>query len=199
MNRLQFTLLLCLLVPACVARAQSAEVNGHPYFQPTEQQQIRAYIHETYGVRGVVKTTVRATIGQIRDKPVGWGQDFPGFAQRFGSEAGITAIDGTTRLGLETVFHEDTRYIRCHGCSAGAKIENAFLAEVSARHGADGHRLVSLTPVVSSLSGSLIAQAAWYPPGNTRGDAFVHGGTIIAVGFAFHLLDEFVFDHFRKN
>ena len=54
---------------------------------------------------------------QGRGKPEDWGQDWPGFGQRFGSASAVTAIDGNVRYGMEMLFKEDMRYIPCHGCS----------------------------------------------------------------------------------
>ena len=92
-------------------------VNGRPYLQPTLRNQFHDYLRDSYGPPAFARTTVRALYNQWQDGPSGWGQDFPGFMQRFGSNAAITAIGGNVRFGMGRLFHEDLRYIPCHGCS----------------------------------------------------------------------------------
>ncbi len=89
---------------------------------------------------------------------------------------------------------EDVRYLICHDCSAGDKLKNAVLAEFTARHGEDGHRTFSPTPIVAGMSGPLVAYSAWYPPGYDTSDAAKHA--IFGFGFriAGHILREFIAD-----
>ena len=175
--------------------ATRAMVNGRPYFQPTGHQQLKAYEHDLIlGPRPYIHAAIRATIEQIKTIPVGWGQDFPGFLQRYGSAFGEAGIDTSVRYGLGYVLHEDVRYIICHHCSVGAKFANAALYEVTARHGADGHRAFSLTPIIASVSGPMVAYAAWYPPGYDPQMAIRHVPFGIVTRFVFDSIREFVFD-----
>jgi hypothetical protein len=119
---------------------RSVVINTRPYQRPTHMEQFRDYVQDSYGLPAVANTTVRALFAEGTDKPKGWGQDWPGFGQRFGSAAAVTAINGNVRYGMETVFREDMRYIPCHGCTKKKKVENALLAEITARHDDNGHR-----------------------------------------------------------
>jgi hypothetical protein len=173
-------------------------VNGRAYHKPTRREDLRAYEHELIGPRPFLSAAIRSAIEQVRPVPIGWGQDFPGYLQRYGSAYAEFAIDSSVRYALAGALHEDVRYIICHKCSAGDKLANAFLAEMTARHGEDGHRAFSLTPVAAGFSGPLIAYAAWYPPGYTEGDAAKHA----FFGFGFrivgHIVREFFFDKDTK-
>ena len=179
--------------------APSALVNGRLYHKPTRREDFLAYRHELIGPRPFISAAVRSGIEQIRTVPVGWGQDFPGYAQRYGSAYAESAIDSSVRFGLAAALHEDVRYLICHKCSAGEKFENAFLAEFTARHGEDGHRSFSPTPLVAGFSGPLVAYSAWYPPGYDVRDAAKHA----SLGFTFrivgHLIREFFFDKDTKS
>jgi hypothetical protein len=174
-------------------------VNGRLYHKPTRREDFKAYEHELIGPRPFISAAIRAGFEQIRPVPTGWGQDFPGYIQRYGSAYGEFGIDSSVRYGLAAALHEDVRYLICHQCTAGQKIENAFLAEMTARHGEDGHRTFSLTPVVAGFSGPLVAYAAWYPPGYDSGDAAKHA----FFGFGFrivgHIVREFLFDKNTKS
>jgi len=175
--------------------ATRAMVNGRPYFQPTNHQQLKAYEHDlVLGPRPYIHAAIRATIEQVKTIPVGWGQDFPGFLQRYGSAFGEAGIDTSVRYGLAHVLHEDVRYLICHKCSVGEKFANAALYEVTARHGADGHRTFSMTPIVASFSGPMVAYAAWYPPGYDSKMAIKHVPFGIVTRFLFNSVREFLFD-----
>jgi hypothetical protein len=176
-----------------------AIVNGRPYERPTRRDQFFDYLKDSYGLPALARVSVRSLYEFAADKPSGWGQDGPGFAQRFASNVGITAINGNVRYGMETVFHEDMRYIPCHGCRVGRKIGNAFLAEVTARHDSDGHRFFTLTPVISDFSGPIIANSFWYPPGHGPLDGLVATRTVVATRVGAHLFREFILERRHKD
>ncbi len=211
----------CLVVPVMLAQAtalpeapqaptlrarevappnQVVMVNHRPYMPPTQSDLRRDYLRDTYGPWGIASTTIRASYGQARGKPEGWGQDLPGFGQRFGSAAAVTAIDGSVRYGMEELFHEDLRYIPCHGCSLKHKIENALLAEITARHQSDGHRVFSLTPTVADFSGPIIVHEAWYP-GSSQGplSGVVSARVVFATRVGVHIFREFVLERRHKD
>jgi hypothetical protein len=175
-------------------REAPAVVNGRPYMRPTQREYVHDYLQDSYGLPAQARTLVRTLYNFGLDQPSGWGQDFPGFMQRFGSNAAITAINGNVRLGMEELFHEDLRYIPCHGCNAKHKIENALLAEFTARHARDGHRFFTLTPVVADFSGPIIAHASWYPNGFNPFGGVVATRTVFATRVGSHLFREFVLE-----
>jgi hypothetical protein len=168
-------------------------INGRPYVRPTPKEQFIDYLKNSYGLPALATTAARAAYGQGVGKPEGWGQDWPGFGQRFGSAAAVTAIDGNVRYGLEMLFHEDMRYIPCHGCSKKRKLENALLAEVTARHDSDGHRFFTLTPTITDMTGPIIANAYWVP-GKTAINGFTGSRLIFATRIGGHLFTEFVLE-----
>jgi len=171
--------------------ASLTHVNGRPYQRPSHRDQFDDYLRDSYGWPAFARSTARALYSEARGGPKGWGQDFPGFAQRYGSNVAITAIDGNVRYGMETIFHEDMRYIPCHGCSV--KIGNALLAEVTARHDSDGHRFFTLTPVIADFSGPIIANTFWYPNHDPFGGV-IGTRTVAAARVGGHLFTEFVWE-----
>jgi len=173
--------------------AALGKVNGRPYDQPSHKDQFLDYLRDSYGLPAFARSGVRTLYEEGLDKPKGWGQDFPGFAQRFGSNAAITAIDGNVRFAMETVFSEDMKYIPCHGCSIKRKIANALLAEVTARHDVDGHRFFTLTPAIADFSGPIVANATWYPNHDPFGGV-IATRTVAATRVGAHLFTEFVLE-----
>jgi hypothetical protein len=175
-------------------------VNHRPYQPPTQSELFHAYLRDTYGVWGWTNTAIRAGYGQARGKPDDWGQDWPGFGQRFGSSAAVTSINGAVRYGMEEAFHEDLRYIPCHGCTAKHKIENALLAEITARHRSDGHRVFSLTPTIADFSGPIIVHTAWYPGASVGPeDGVVSARLVFATRIGVHMFQEFVLERRHKD
>jgi hypothetical protein len=168
-------------------------INGRPYVRPTPKEQFKDYLSDTYGLPALARTSARALYAQGVDQPDEWGQDWPGFGQRFGSAAATTVIDGNVRYGMEMLFKEDMRYIPCHGCSIHRKIENALLAEITARHDTDGHRFFTLPPTITDMSGPIIANAFWVP-GHTAIDGFVGSRLIFATRIGGHLFTEFILE-----
>jgi hypothetical protein len=169
-------------------------VNGRVYRRPTRREDLLAYRRELIGPRPFLSAAIRSAIEQSRPRPIGWGQDFPGYLQRYGSAYGEFAIDSSVRYGLASLSHEDVRYLVCHECSAGAKVKNAVLAEFTARHGEEGRRTFSPTPIIAGMSGPLIAYSAWYPPGYGPGDAAGHAAFGFGFRIAGHLLRELLAD-----
>jgi len=168
-------------------------INGRPYDQPTHKSQFIEYLRDSYGLPAFARATARSLYEEGRGKPSGWSQDFPGFAQRMGSNAAINAIGGNVRYGMETLFHEDMRYIPCHGCSAKRKIMNALLSEVTARHAVNGHRFFTLTPAIADFSGPIVANYTWYPNHDPFGGV-VATRTVAATRVGSHLFAEFVLE-----
>jgi hypothetical protein len=175
------------------AKSAPVMINGRPYKRPTAKEQFDDYARNTYGWPALAFTSVRAGVAQVRGKPEDWGQDWPGFGQRFGSAGAVTVIDGNVRYGMEMLFKEDMRYIPCHGCSVKRKFENALLAEITARHDSDGHRFFTLTPTVTDMTGPIIANSIWVP-GHTAIDGFIGSRLIFAYRIGGHLFTEFVLE-----
>lgn len=171
-----------------------AIVNYRPYDQPSHKDQFFDYLNDSYGLPAFGRSLVRATYSQARGKPTAWGDDFyPGFMQRYGSALASNAISGNVRYGMETLFREDMRYIPCHGCRWKHKVKNALLAEVTARHDQDGHRFFTLTPLVSDVSGPIVASTVWVPGGEPI-NGLIALRTVIPVRVGAHLFTEFVLE-----
>jgi hypothetical protein len=176
--------------PEAVRQSRLPLVNGMPYDQPSTRDLALYYVHDTYLLPGFERSTLRALYGEARGKPTGWGQDFAGFSQRFGSAVAITSINGTMRLCFELALHEDLRYIPCPSCKWKRKIINALLAEFTARRGEDGHRAFTLSPTIADFSGPIIAHSIWYPNGPDPFAGVVATRVVVLTRVGSHLMDE---------
>lgn len=169
-----------------------ARINGVPYDQPSGADTLHDYVRDTYGIPAVIRTVIRAIYAEGLDKPAQWSEGFGGFSKRIGSAAGITIINGNVRYGMELAFHEDLRYLPCYGCSKKARLENALLAEITARHAENGHRFFTLTPTVADFSGPVLAHSLWYPGGPDPLQGLVSARLVFATRIGGHLFEEFV-------
>ena len=176
-----------------------AIINGRPYDQPSTKDTLSYYVYDTYWLGALGGTTVRTLYSFARDKPSEWGQDFPGFMQRFGVNYLTIAINGNVRLAMELTFHEDLRYLPCHGCKVKAKIENALLAEITARHDEDGHRFFTLTPTIADFSGPIITHTFAYPAGFDPMAGVISTRLVFATRIGQHLFREFVLERRHKD
>jgi len=178
-----------------VTRApQPVIINGRPYQRPTQRQIFVDYLEDSYGLPAFARSGARALYGQARGLPAQWN-----FGQRFGSAVAITAINGNVRYGMEEIFHEDLRYLPCHGCNLKHKVENVLLAEFTARHDTDGHRFFTLTPTVADFSGPIIAHSIWYPSGVDPFAGVVATRTVFATRIGGHLFREFVWERRHRD
>jgi hypothetical protein len=170
-----------------------ARINGVPYDQPSQGDFFRYYLRDTYGWGAQVKVLVRTLYSQARGKP----EDFT-FTDRLLSSEGISIINGNVRYGLGELFHEDLRYLPCHHCKAKAKIRNALLSEVTARHEEDGHRFFTLTPTIADFSGPIIAHSTWYPTFDPLAGV-ISARTVFATRIGGHLFQEFVMERIHPG
>ncbi len=175
-------------------------IHQRPYDQPSAHDLFVDYLRDTYGLPGQARSVVRSLYSEARGTPSGWGTDLPGYGQRLGSAEAVTAINGNVRYGMEILFHEDLRYIPCHGCNFKHKVENALLAEFTARHDEDGHRFFTLTPTIADFSGPIIAHTLWYP-GSSAGplSGVISARTVFATRVGAHLFREFVLERRHKD
>ena len=169
-----------------------AVVNYRPYDQPSHKDQFFDYLNDSYGLPAMGRSVARAGISQYTAKPnSAWGTDFSGYMDRFASAYGANGISGNVRYGMETVFGEDLRYIPCHGCNWRHKVENALLAEVTARHDTNGHRFFTFTPEIATVSGPILANVLW-TPGGSASAGLRSSRYYLAVSVGAHLFTEFV-------
>ena len=176
-----------------------ARINGVPYDQPSAHDKLIDYLKDTYGWPGQARTTIRALYSQARGKPDAWNQDWGGFGERFASSEGTTIITSNVRYAMELTFHEDLRYLPCLRCSAKKKIENALLAEITARHDSNGRRFFTLSPTVADFSGPIVAHSLWYPGIPDPVAGVVAARTVFATRIGAHLFQEFVLVHYHPQ
>lgn len=145
---------------------------GPNYVRPTHRTMVRNYAWDAFGPYPLVGAGFAAGISQLSNSPPEWHQGAAGYARRFGSDFGMAATATTTRYALSEALKEDTLYYRCECSGVFPRFGHAVISTLTARHGQDGHRVLSLSALVAPYAGSTVAVYGWYPDRYGAKDAF---------------------------
>lgn len=163
------------------------------YARPTHRDMVKNYAFDAIGPYPVVGAAFAAGISQASNAPPEWRQGAEGYARRFGSDFGMAAIATTTRYALSEALKEDTLYYRCECSGMLPRFRHAALSTVTARHGRDGHRALSLSALVAPYVGSTVAVYGWYPDRYGAKDAFRLGNYALLAFIGGNVAREFLY------
>jgi hypothetical protein len=166
---------------------------GIPYHKPTEREKIRNFAFDAFGPYPFITAAASAGIQQAYSTPPEWGQGWDSYAVRLGSNYGIQLITTTTRYALAEAFREDTIYYRCACHGFFPRLENALISTVTARRGADGHRVFSLAAIGAPYAGTMTAALGWYPSRYEPMDGFRMGNYNLAAEAGENIALEFIY------
>ncbi len=134
-----------------------------------------------------------AGIQQAYGTPPEWGQGWDAYGVRLGSNYGIQLITTATRYAVAEAFREDTIYYRCACRGFFPRLENALISTVTARRGADGHRVFSLAAIGAPYAGTMSATLGWYPSRYEPMDGFRIGNYNLAAHAGQNIALEFIY------
>lgn len=164
------------------------------YVQPSHATRFYNYLFDAFGPYPMAGAAIVGGINQADSTPPEWGSGGEAYGKRVGSNYGIAAVSATTRYALSEVLHEDTLYYRCSCTGALPRLRHALFSTLTARHGAEGHRVFSVPALVAPYAGTMTAVYGWYPGRYGPKDAFrmgnynllAYAGGNIAIEFLFH-------------
>ncbi|MBN9662989.1 MAG: hypothetical protein J0H49_32625 [Acidobacteria bacterium] len=179
-------------------RKQEDATLGRPsttaaYTKPTEATEFRNYLFSAFGPYPIVGAAFAAGISQAGNGVPEWGQGAEGFGKRMGSNFAIGAVSTTTRYALSAAFDEDAVYYPCQCKGPMRRLGHAVLSTVTARRGADGHRVLSLPAIVAPYAGATTAVYGWYPDRYSAKDAFRMGNYSLLANVGGNIAMEFLF------
>lgn len=134
-----------------------------PYTPPTQTTKLRNYLFDAFGPYPIVGATLTAGISQVSKGIPEWKQGTEGYGKRFASDFGIAAVSTTTRYALSEAFKQDALYYRCKCTGVFPRLRHAVISTLTARRGADGHRVFSVPALVAPYAGTMAAVYGWYP------------------------------------
>jgi hypothetical protein len=181
--------------PATAAPSKSTPITVPQvaYHRPTEREKLRNFVFDAFGPYPVLTAAFGAGIEQAGKTPPEWGVGADAFATRFGSQYGIQLVTTSTRYILAEAFREDTLYYRCSCTGFLPRLEHALISTVTARRGADGHRVFSLAALGAPYAGTMTATLGWYPTRYEPMDGFRIGNYNLAAAAAQNVALEFIY------
>lgn len=132
-----------------------------------------------------------AAIGQARNRPAGYGQEFGGYGKRFGADMARAAsynLFGTCLLA--SVTHEDPRFYVRKQLSFRQSLEYAAVRLVFTRNDS-GAAVVNYSGLLGPLAGETLADT-YYPQGSRGvGSTLIRYSTDMASRFGGNLLRQY--------
>jgi hypothetical protein len=161
--------------------------------RPTKKTKFRNYLFDSFGPYPIVGSAFTAALNQAYNTPPEWGQGAAGYGRRFGSTFGILTVSTTTRYALAAAFREDTLYYRCECEGTFPRLGHALISTLSARRGADGHRVFSLPSLIAPYAGTMTAVYVWYPERFNAKDGLRIGNYNLLAAAAGNIAVEFLY------
>ncbi|MGA8598761.1 MAG: hypothetical protein WB676_28930 [Bryobacteraceae bacterium] len=148
-------------------------------------------IVQAFGLRGFAGSAIGAAIGQARDVPHEWGQEFGGFAARYASGFGGNLGRQAMAFGLESALHEDPRYFPSEETGFRARMKNVLLQTLVTRTDSGGERFAYARIISAFADGQLVR--AWQPASTASVRGGITRGFIgLGTDFAYNFLQEFI-------
>jgi hypothetical protein len=134
-----------------------------PYFRPSQTTKLHNYLFDAFGPYPIVGAALTAGISQASNGIPDWKQGTEGYGKRFASDFRIAAVSTTTRYALSEAFKQDALYYRCECTGFFPRLRHAVISTLTARRGAEGHRVFSVPALVAPYVGTMAAVYGWYP------------------------------------
>jgi hypothetical protein len=158
----------------------------------TAGQKFNTRVVQSFGVRGFAGAAIGAAIGQARDSPHEWGQGAEGFGRRYGSGFGGNFSRQVFAFTLESVLHEDPRYLpSVEGTNKKRRVANALKQVIFTRTD-DGGATFAYGRVISAFSAAELTNV-WQPRSTGKQSSAVIR-TLVGFGgdAAFNCMQEFL-------
>lgn len=145
---------------------------------------------ETFGIRGFLGSAIGAGIAQWAGVPKEWGGGMEGFGLRYGSSYGNAVSRQVFAFGLDSAFHEDSRYFPSSESGFGLRAKNVIKQVLIAKKD-DGTATFAYSRVISAFGAGQLVNT-WQPrTNNSVGDGLERGALSLAGDFAYFAMQEF--------
>lgn len=168
------------------ARRQTATT----YTRPSRERRLKRYLRRTFGVYAIVGNAASAGVAQLTDSPAEWENNGKGYARRFASAFGRSAIKQTTIYGLDEALKLDSNFYKSGKRNAGDRLKNAVLTTFTARK-PNGKRVFGAPRIAATYASSIVATEAWYPSRFSYKDGLRTGTISLGVNVGINILREF--------
>jgi hypothetical protein len=145
------------------------------YVQPSQSTMLHNYLWETFGPYPVGGAMIVGSWNEFNDAVPEWGRGVAGFGRRFGSDFGTATLRTTMRFALAEALDEDTLYYQCQCTGFFPRTGHAITSTLTARRGADGHRVLSFPALAAPYASATVSVYGWYPARYSAKDGFRMG------------------------
>lgn len=161
------------------------------YVRPNAEKRFKRYANSVIGPFALIGTAFSAGISTVANEPEEWKKNGEGFARRFASNLGRSAIRETIIYGTDEVLKIDSRFYRSQKRDTGSKIKNALLSTVTARK-PNGKRVLGVSRIVGTYTANVISAETWFPKRFDYKDGLRGGTASLGFNALFNLFREFV-------
>ena len=148
------------------------------------------YLKSTYGPKSFAYTAAGAGIKQAEGSVPEWGGGMEGYGKRYASSFGQKAINRTVRIGLQTLLHEDPRYIASDRTGIWSRTLYAASQAAWVRKDGGGTR-IAYSRFIGDFSAAYLSRQ-WHPDSyHTTSDYITAGLTSLGIDAAKNVFNEF--------
>jgi hypothetical protein len=172
-----------------------------PAQQPTldGKHRMQEYLKSFIRPSAIFSNVLIAGVEEGRNFPHEWGRTGSGFEKRLGSQYAQYFLDNTIELGIASMHHEDSRYVRVGDGSFFARFGNVLKSTVlvSSTHGG---QTLALGQIAGAYGSWAIASQVWEPPSEQRVSRILLWGSVnLAAKGGRNLIKEFGPDLRKKH
>lgn len=150
----------------------------------------RKYVQSTLGAEGMFGAALDAGFAQWRNKPREWEGGIDGYARRWASAYGQSAVGDTTKYAVSRLLHQDPSFQRCQCTGFGPRLAHAVASPFKARN-LEGEWVWSPAIGASIAAAVVVPAATWYPTDGPRA-GFGRVGTALLSKVGVRVFREFV-------
>lgn len=182
------------IVLAALVGVRTSEAQDAPPVPPpvkNNNQLLQKYVWSTLGPEGAISATLLAGVDQWRVDPPEWGTGASGYAKRWASEFGTSAVTNTTKYAVARMFDHDPSFTRCECSGFRLRLRHVVTLPLTARR-RDGRRVLSPAIVAGLVAGQAL-RSTWTPGPYSVGDGARNAAAGLAVKIAMNVFREFVY------
>ena len=155
------------------------------------EDKFRYRVTGAFGPRSFLFAAATSGIAHGLDIPERWGQDGAGYGQRFASAYGSSFARQTFAFTLESITHQDPRYLPSGKTGFKARFLHALQSGYRTK-GDNGEWQFAYSRYASAFGSGFLANT-WQPKGNNApSDAVLRGVYILLGDLGYNVVQEFV-------
>jgi hypothetical protein len=171
-------------------QSSPGSVTSPSYTFPSAHERARRYARDLFGPFAFIGAGLTALVNHSYNDPDEWGKSGSGFAKRYASAYGASAINETTKYGLSEAFKLDSGFYRSTRTGFTARAGDAIIQSFTSRT-RTGKRVLSVPRLAGDFAGAMVP-LVWMPKRLGLTDGLRAGGYSILGSIGTNLFQEFI-------